>query len=101
MVPQRGEILALDQSAVGLKRVVTKVPRSVSRRRARTVGSSSGRPASTPAYNSAFTAGGVHWLLSEAIGMIPALAEAPIVEIWTGFRPNSLDGVPSIGPGAG
>jgi glycine oxidase len=30
--------------------------------------------------------------------MIPGLAEAPIVEIWTGFRPNSLDGLPSIGP---
>lgn len=98
VVPQRGEILALDQSAVGLKRVVTKVPDPylVPRADGRLV---VGATRKYTGYNSAFTAGGVHWLLSEAIEMIPALAEAPIVEIWTGFRPNSLDGLPSIGPG--
>jgi len=99
VVPQRGEILALDQSAVGLKRVVTKVPDPylVPRADGRLV---VGATRQYTGYNSAFTAGGVHWLLSEAIEMVPALAEAPIVEIWTGFRPNSLDGLPSIGPGA-
>jgi glycine oxidase len=98
VVPQRGEILALDQSAIGLKRVVTKVPDPylVPRADGRLVVGATRKYAG---FNTAFTAGGVHWLLSEAIGMIPALAEAPIVEIWTGFRPNSLDGVPSIGPG--
>lgn len=98
VAPQRGEILALDQSAVGLKRVVTKVPDPylVPRADGRLV---IGATRKYTGYNSAFTAGGVHWLLSEAIEMIPALAEAPIVEIWTGFRPNSLDGLPSIGPG--
>jgi glycine oxidase len=99
VVPQRGEILALDQSAVGLKRVVTKVPDPyiVPRADGRLV---IGATRKYVGYNSAFTAGGVHWLLSEAIEMIPALAEAPIVEIWTGFRPTSMDGRPSIGPGA-
>ena len=99
VVPQRGEILALDQSAVGLKRVVTKVPDPylVPRADGRLI---VGATRKYTGYNAAFTAGGVNWLLSEAIGMIPALAEAPIVEIWTGFRPNSLDGLPSIGPGA-
>src|SRR4051794_16083000 len=99
VVPQRGEILALDQSAVGLKRVITKVPDPylVPRADSRLV---IGATRKYVGYNSAFTAGGVHWLLSEVIDMIPALAEAPIVEIWTGFRPNSLDGLPSIGPGA-
>jgi len=98
VVPQRGEILALDQSAVGLKRVVTKVPDPylVPRADGRLI---VGATRKYTGYNAAYTAGGVHWLLSEAIDMIPALAEAPIVEIWTGFRPNSLDGVPSIGPG--
>lgn len=99
VVPQRGEILALDQSAVGLKRVVTKVPDPylVPRADGRLV---IGATRKYVGYNSAFTAGGVHWLLSEAIEMIPALAEAPIVEIWTGFRPTSMDGLPSIGAGA-
>jgi glycine oxidase len=98
VVPQRGEILALDQSAIGLRRVVTKVPDPylVPRADGRLI---VGATRKYTGYNSAFTAGGVHWLLSEAIDMIPALAEAPIVEIWTGFRPNSLDGRPSIGPG--
>lgn len=99
VVPQRGEILALDQSAIGLKRVVTKVPDPylVPRADGRLI---VGATRKYTGFNAAFTAGGVNWLLSEAIGMIPALAEAPIVEIWTGFRPNSLDGLPSIGPGA-
>jgi glycine oxidase len=99
VVPQRGEILALDQSAIGLRRVITKNPDPylVPRADGRLV---VGATRKYTGYNSAFTAGGVHWLLSEAIEMIPALAEAPIVEIWTGFRPNSLDGLPSIGPGA-
>ena len=99
VVPQRGELLALDQSAVGLTRVVTKVPDPylVPRADGRLI---VGATRKYTGYNSAFTAGGVHWLLTEAITMIPALAEAPIVEIWTGFRPNSLDGRPSIGAGA-
>jgi len=31
--------------------------------------------------------------------MIPALVDAPVVETWTGFRPNSRDGLPLIGRG--
>jgi glycine oxidase len=98
VVPQRGEILALDQSAVGLKRVVTKEPDPylVPRADGRLV---IGATRKFVGFNSSFTAGGVHWLLSEAIGMVPSLAEAPIVEIWTGFRPVSLDGLPAIGAG--
>ena len=98
VVPQRGEILALDQSAVGLKRVVTKDPDPyiVPRADGRLV---IGATRKFVGFNSSFTAGGVQWLLSEGIGMIPGLAEAPIVEIWTGFRPVSMDGLPAIGPG--
>ena len=98
VVPQRGEILALDQSAVGLKRVVTKSPDPylVPRADGRLIG---GATRKYTGYNASYTAGGVHWLLSEAIDMVPALADAPIVEIWTGFRPTSLDGEPAIGPG--
>lgn len=99
VVPQRGEILALDQSAIGLTRVVTKVPDPylVPRADGRLI---VGATRKYVGFTSSFTAGGINWLLSEAIGMVPALADAPIVEIWTGFRPTSMDGLPSIGPGA-
>lgn len=98
VVPQRGEILALDQTDVGLKRVITKFhdPYLVPRVDGRLI---VGATRKYVGYNSAFTGGGVHWLLSEALEMVPAFADAPIVEIWTGFRPNSMDSVPAIGPG--
>jgi glycine/D-amino acid oxidase-like deaminating enzyme len=32
--------------------------------------------------------------------VVPALSGCPIVELWTGFRPLSADGVPLIGRGA-
>ena len=99
VAPQRGEILALDQGAVGLRRVVTKPsdPYLVPRADGRLV---VGATRKYVGYDSSFTAGGLAWLLHEAIAMVPALAAAPVHEIWTGFRPNSADGLPLIGPGA-
>jgi len=46
------------------------------------------------------TAGGIQHLLSRAIATVPALADADLVETWSGFRPGSPDGLPLIGPGA-
>ena len=51
-------------------------------------------------YEATLTARGVAWLLDEAMTLVPGLAEAPLLELWTGFRPLSLDGRPAIGPGA-
>ncbi|MCC6175073.1 MAG: glycine oxidase ThiO [Chloroflexi bacterium] len=98
VAPQRGEILALDQSAIGLRRVITKVndPYLVPRADGRLVIGATRRYVG---YDSTYTAGGVAWLLNEALALVPRLAEAPVVEIWTGFRPNSLDGLPIIGKG--
>jgi glycine oxidase len=99
VAPQRGEILALDQSAVGLRRVLTKPddPYLVPRADGRLI---VGATREYVGYDSSFTAGGLAWLLNEAIAMVPALADAPLHELWTGFRPISADGVPMIGPGA-
>jgi glycine oxidase len=99
VAPQRGEILALDQSAVGLRRVITKIadPYLVPRADGRLV---IGATRKYVGYDSAFTAGGLAWLLNQAIELVPALADAPVVETWTGFRPNSMDGLPLIGRGA-
>lgn len=99
VAPQRGEILALDQVAVGLRRVVTKPgdPYLVPRADGRLIVGATRRYVG---YDASFTAGGLAWLLAEAIAMVPALAEAPVHELWTGFRPNSADGLPLIGAGS-
>jgi glycine oxidase len=99
VAPQRGEILALDQIGIGLRRVVTKLgdPYLAPRTDGRLI---VGATRQYVGYNSSYTAAGVAWLLSETIEMVPALAPAPILEIWTGFRPNSGDGLPIIGRGA-
>ena len=49
-------------------------------------------------YEAALTASGVAWLLQSAIDLVPGLADSPILETWTGFRPLSRDGYPAIGP---
>ncbi|MHB8540622.1 MAG: glycine oxidase ThiO [Candidatus Acidiferrales bacterium] len=44
------------------------------------------------------TSAGLRKILAAAIEMAPALAEAPILEIWAGVRPDSPDHLPIIGP---
>jgi glycine oxidase len=43
------------------------------------------------------TAGGVSRLLSGALEVCPALADAPIAETWAGLRPGTSDGLPILG----
>jgi glycine oxidase len=47
------------------------------------------------------TAGGVAWLLSNAIRLMPKLEEAAIANIWTGLRPFSQDSYPILGKAPG
>lgn len=44
------------------------------------------------------TGAGLRKILAAAADMAPALAEAPVVETWTGIRPDSPDHLPIIGP---
>jgi glycine oxidase len=44
------------------------------------------------------TAKGVAWLLDSAMELVPGLADSPILETWTGFRPKIADDHPAIGP---
>jgi glycine oxidase len=46
------------------------------------------------------TAGGLASILSLGLRLVPALASAPVVETWAGFRPHTPDGLPVLGPGA-
>jgi glycine oxidase len=98
VVPQRGQILALTRRDVPLRRVISAStdPYIVPRVDGRVV---VGATREFAGYEASLTARGVAWLLQSAMDLVPALADAPIQDMWTGFRPLSLDGRPSIGPG--
>ncbi len=49
-------------------------------------------------FDKRMTAGGLHHLLAMAISAVPALAQATVVRHWAGLRPQSLDGLPLMGP---
>ena len=99
VAPQRGQILALDQTRVGIRRVLLTpgdpyfVPRSDGRLVVGATREEAGWDASP-------TAGGIAWLLNRAMAVVPSLAGCPIAEMWVGFRPLSSDGLPLIGRGA-
>lgn len=99
VVPQRGQILALDQGAATLRHVILNPddPYLVPRADGRIV---VGATREMAGWDASPTAGGIAWLLSDAIRTVTALAACAIVEQWVGFRPLSADGVPTIGKGA-
>ncbi len=99
VVPQRGQILAVDRGAVSLRQVILTPndPYLVPRADGRIV---VGATRELAGWDPAPTAGGIAHLLARAIEVVPALASCSIDQIWTGFRPLSPDGVPIVGPGA-
>ena len=48
-------------------------------------------------YDKRVTAGGMHWLLDLALEFIPALAQARVLDQWSGLRPQAADGLPLLG----
>jgi glycine oxidase len=99
VAPQRGQILALDRGSVPLNHVILTPddPYLVPRADGRIV---IGATREYAGWDPSITAGGIAWLLSSAIDVLPALRNSVIQEIWTGFRPVCADGTPIIGPGA-
>ena len=97
--PQRGQILALDHASIGVRHVLLTPgdPYFVPRCDGRLV---VGATREEAGWDPSLTAGGVAWLLNRAMDVVPALNTCPIVELWTGFRPLSQDGLPLIGKGA-
>lgn len=98
VVPQRGQILALDRGSVTLKQVILTPgdPYLVPRADGRIV---IGATREMAGWDPRPTAGGVASLLDAAMRVVPDLRACSINEIWTGFRPLSADGIPIIGPG--
>jgi glycine oxidase len=98
VAPQRGQIFALDQTRVGLRHVLLTAgdPYFVPRSDGRLV---VGATREEAGWDASLTAGGIAWLLNRAMRVVPSLGECPILEMWTGFRPLSADGLPLIGRG--
>jgi glycine oxidase len=96
--PQRGQILAVDHSALGLRHVLLTPtdPYFVPRPDGRLV---IGATREEAGWDGSLTVDGVAWLLNSAMAVVPGVRDCPIVELWTGFRPLSDDGLPLIGPG--
>lgn len=61
------------------------------------IGSSREFAGTDPAPNRALLAS----MLARAVAFLPALAQAPVVRVWTGFRPCGPGNLPAIGPWPG
>jgi len=48
-------------------------------------------------YDRSVTAGGLAHVLGLALGIVPALASAPVIETWANFRPTTSDHLPILG----
>jgi glycine oxidase len=97
--PARGQILALRQQATPLKHtifgndlyMVPKIDKTIY----------VGATIEQVGFDTSNTAGGVAWLLSNAIQLVPELEHAEIADIWAGLRPWSQDSYPILGKAPG
>ncbi len=93
--PARGQILSLRQPETPLKHtifgrdiyVVPKVDNTIY----------IGATVERVGFDKSNTAGGVLWLLSRAIKLLPQLEGAALAHIWSGLRPASQDSYPILG----
>ena len=99
ITPQRGQMLAMDAPALGLKRVVLTVndPYLVPRADGRVI---LGATREFAGEDPRLTVGGMAWLLREGTRIAPGIAACAIEETWSGFRPTTSDYLPLIGGGA-
>ncbi len=97
--PARGQILSLKQPATPLKHtifgrglyLVPKVDNTIY----------IGATVEQVGFDKSNTAGGLAWLFSTAIELLPGLKEAALANIWSGLRPWSADGYPILGKAPG
>lgn len=94
--PAKGQMIALRRKDFSIERVlwsdhVYLVPRNDGRILA-------GATVEYVGFEKNVTAGGVQKVLTAALQLAPALADAEIEETWAGLRPDSPDHLPIIGP---
>ncbi len=94
--PVRGQLLALRSPTVQLKKVLrSEYGYLVPRRDGRIIAGSTVEDAG---FVKQVTPRGVRQILDAALELAPALADAKIVEDWSGLRPGTPDLLPIIGP---
>jgi glycine oxidase len=94
--PAKGQMIALRAEGFGIERVlwsdhVYLVPRNDGRILA-------GATVEYVGFEKKVTVGGVHKIITAALQLAPALADAKMDETWAGLRPDSPDHLPIIGP---
>ena len=94
--PAKGQIVSLRANELKIERVlwsekVYLVPRNDGRILA-------GATVEYVGFDKRVTAGAVEKILSNAIELVPGLADARIEETWAGLRPDSPDHLPILGP---
>ena len=94
-IPARGQMAALRPGSMPLGRVVRGPSYLVPREDGRLL---IGATVERTGFEKAVTPAGIGRLLTDAVRMVPVLADAPIVETWSGFRPDTPDHLPVLGP---
>jgi glycine oxidase len=95
--PVRGQMVALRSPCVSLRRVLRShsgyiVPRADGR----LICGSTAEPEA--GFEKRVTPEGQRKILDAAVELVPALADAEVIETWCGLRPDTPDHLPSLGP---
>ncbi len=97
--PQRGQILALRQPEQPLRHIIFGEAIYLAPKQDGTI--VVGATKEEAGFEKQLTAGGVAWLLSSAIHLVPALEACAIDHMWTGLRPRTPDNQPILGRAPG
>lgn len=95
--PVRGQMVCLDPHGLPLRRILCAADGYLVRRRDGRL--LAGSTMEKVGFDKRVSASGVAGLVGAAIGMVPSLADAPVLAMWAGLRPATDDGLPAIGPG--
>jgi glycine oxidase len=93
--PQRGQILTLKQSSPALKNIIFGEAIYLAPKNDGTI--VVGATKDEVGFDNNLTAGGIAWLLSTAIRLLPSLEGAAIDQMWAGLRPKTPDNLPILG----
>jgi glycine oxidase len=97
--PARGQILALRQPETPLKYTIIRNGIYIVPKIDNTI--YVGATIEKVGFDKSNTAGGIAWLLSGAVQLVPRLEHAVIADIWSGLRPWSHDSFPILGKAPG
>ncbi len=93
--PQRGQILTLKQSSPPLKHIIFGEAIYLAPKNDGTI--VVGATKDEVGFDKHLTAGGIAWLLSTAIRLMPSLEGTAIDQMWAGLRPKTPDNLPILG----